>query len=353
MLEPVDQPADVLVGVLREPGVGLHEPRGHPAGRRVELVPVRHAVGPGRELGVRRHDPELLLARERVLALGVPPVVEGAGVALDPLRRHVEGRVRRTEREVAEERLVRRQLVLRGDPVDRVVHEVLGEVVAVLGQSVRLDGRGAVVELGVPVVHLGTHEAVEPVEALPGRPTCERPGGVHLHRRGLVPLAERRCAPAVAGQHLGDRRGAGGPVAGVAGLVGRHLGGDAHADGVVVAPGHQRLPGRRAQCGDVETAVAQSALRQPLRGRHPARTAVRAAGTEAHVVDHHDEHVGRAVRRPGGPHRALAYVDREAGAVGLGHRHIVGRGATVTRRGVPVAPGSARRSPAPGGWRAR
>ena len=149
---------------------------------------------------------------------------------LDPLGRDVERRVRRPEGEVAEERLVRRQRLLgRGHPVDGVVDEVLGEVVAVLGQPVGLDGRRAVVELGVPVVHLRAHEAVEPVEALTGRPAGERPRGVHLHRRRLVPLAERGGAVAVAAQDLRDRRGARRPVAGVAGLGRRHLRRDAHA----------------------------------------------------------------------------------------------------------------------------
>ena len=261
--------------------------------------------------------------------------------------------MRGPQRQVAEERPVGRQLVLGGDPVHRVVHQVLGQVVAVLGQPVRLDGRGAVVQLRVPVVHLRAHEAVEAAEALPGRPARERPRRVHLDRRRLVPLAERGGAPAVAGQHLRERRGAGRPVAGVAGLVGRHLRRHAHPHRVVVAPGHQRLAGGRAQGRDVEPAVAQAALRQALGRRHPARSAVRAARPEAHVVDDHDEHVGRARRRPGGAHRAAAYVDREPGAVGVVHEHIVDAAGTVTRCAVPVAPGAARRSPGPAGWPGR
>ena len=216
--------------------------------------------------------------------------------------------VRRAQRRVGEERPLGGDRLLVLDPGDRVVDQVLGEVVAVLGQPVGLDRVAALVELRVPVVHLRAHEAVEEVEALAHRPPRERTRGAHLHRRGLVPLAERGGAVAVAAEDLRDRRGAGRPVAVVAGLRRRHLGGHAHPDRVVVAPGHQRLPGRRAQRRDVEPAVAQPLVGQPLRGRHLARTAVRRRGTEAHVVDEHDDHVGRArigFDRPDRPGRGV------------------------------------------------
>ena len=165
-------------------------------------------------------------------------------------------------------------------------------MVAVLGQPVGLDGVPTLVELRVPVVHLRAHEPVEEVEALAHRPARERARRAHLDRRGLVPLADRRRAVAVAAEDLRDRRGAGRSVAVVAGLRRRHLARDAHPDRVVVAPGHQRLPGRRAQRRHVEPAVAQPLVGQPLRGRHLARAAVRRRRPEAHVVDEHDDHVG-------------------------------------------------------------
>ena len=45
-VQRVDEPADVVVRVLGEAGVGLHEPGRHLAGLGVELVPVRHARAP-------------------------------------------------------------------------------------------------------------------------------------------------------------------------------------------------------------------------------------------------------------------------------------------------------------------
>lgn len=224
----------------------------------------------------------------------------------------------RAERHVGEERPVRRDRLLGPHPVDRVVDQVLRQVVAVLRQPVGLDRGGPGVELRVPVVHLRAHEAVERAEPLAGRPPRERPGLADLGRRGLVPLAEGGGAVAVAAQDLRDRGRARGPVAVVAGLRRRHLRRHAHADRVVVAAGQQRLPGRRAQGRDVEAAEAQPLVGQPLGGRHLAGAAVRRGRAEAHVVDEDEQHVGCSVGRRDRPDRPGAGVDveREAGSVG-------------------------------------
>ena len=174
VVEGVDQPADVVVGVLEEAGVHLHLARQH----RLQLV--RHVV-PGGDLGrplgqlrVLGHDAELLLAGERPLAERVPPLVELALVLVRPLRRHVMRRVRRTGREVDEERLVGHERLLLPDPVDRLVGHVLGEVVALLRRPVRLDRRRAVVDRGRVLVRLSADEAVEVLEARRRRSATSR-----------------------------------------------------------------------------------------------------------------------------------------------------------------------------------
>ena len=91
------------------------------------------------QLGLGRDHAELLLAREGLLAQRVPARVEAALVLVGPLERHVVRRVRGAGREVGEERLVRHQRLLLADPVDGVVGQVLGEVVALL----RASGRGS------------------------------------------------------------------------------------------------------------------------------------------------------------------------------------------------------------------
>lgn len=76
---------------------------------------------------------------------------------------------------------------------------------------------------------------------------------------------------------------------------GRHLGDRPHGHRVVVAPGEQRLAGRRAQRGGVKACELEAALGELLGRRHRARSPERRRGPEADVVDQHDEHVGRAL----------------------------------------------------------
>jgi hypothetical protein len=56
------------------------------------------------------------------------------------------------------------------------------------------------------MIHLGTHEPVEMIEPLMGRPPVERPEGAHLVRWGLVPLTNRCGGVSVSTQDLGERR---------------------------------------------------------------------------------------------------------------------------------------------------
>ena len=112
VFDGLDQPADLVVGVLAEPGEHFHL-----AGEELllvggQLVPVLDGLGLGGELGARGNDAELDLAGQRLLAQLVPALVELALVLGDPLLRHVVRRVRGARREVDEERLVRRQRLL-------------------------------------------------------------------------------------------------------------------------------------------------------------------------------------------------------------------------------------------------
>ena len=148
------------------------------------------------ELRVGRDHAELLLLRERSLALRVPAVVELPLVLVRPFRRHVVRRVRRARREVDEEGLVRHQRLLLLDPVDRLVGHVLGEVVALLGRLRLLDRNRVAVDRGRVLVRLAADEAVEVLEARARRPGVERPQRARLPDRHLVALAElgRRVA---------------------------------------------------------------------------------------------------------------------------------------------------------------
>ena len=165
ILERVDEPPDVVVGVLHEARVDLHLAREHRLEVLGQVVPRADLIRPSGQLRVGGDHAELLLTGERLLADRVPAGVEAALVLGAPLLRRVMRRVRRARREVHEERLVGHQGLLLTDPGDRLVGQVLGEVVALLRRLRRLDRRHAVVERRVVLVRLGADEAVEVLEA--------------------------------------------------------------------------------------------------------------------------------------------------------------------------------------------
>ena len=177
------------------------------------------------------------------------------------------GRVAGPGAEVEEERLVHVDRPQVPDPLDGVVHQVLGEVVALLGR-----GRGGHL---VVVRHQCRHELVglpleEPVEALEApaeRPAAPRGGQVAVVLGGEVPLAQCVGGPAALLQHLRQEPVGPGDGGVVPGEAGGELGHPAHAVAVVVAPGQQAGPGRRAQGRGVEVGVLQSGPGQPVDDR--------------------------------------------------------------------------------------
>ncbi len=288
----------MVIGVLEEAGVDLHLARQHRLERLRHVVPGGDLLVPRRQLCVRRDHAELLLPRERLLAHGVPALVELALVLGRPLLGHVMRSVRRAGREVGEERLVGHQRLLLPHPVDRPVGHVLGEVVPLLGQAIRLDRDRPVVERRGVLVRLAAQEPVEVLEpAATGRPRLERAHRTRLPDRHLVTLTELRRRIAVQLERLGQRRRGVGSHRVVPGRRRRDLRDAAHPDRVVIAPRQERLARRRAQRRRVKAGVAQTPGRELLgigRGTGAAEGARRA---EAAVVDQDHEHVRRGSRR--------------------------------------------------------
>ena len=209
-----------------------------------QRIPVLDRLGLRREFRIGRHDAKLLLALQRLLTQFIPALVELALVFGDPLLRDVVRRMGRARREIHEEWLVRRQRLLRLDPLDRLVGHVGHEVIARL--FLDLDLRHSVPNGRGPLIGLAADEAIELVETRARRPAICRARGAELPHRRLMRLAERGGRIAVQAKHLGERGDAVRPHACVPLEGGRRLGDRAHVVDVVVAAGEQGRAGRRA-----------------------------------------------------------------------------------------------------------
>ena len=189
------------------------------------------------QLRVDRHHAELLLPGERALPVGVPSVVELAGVPVGPLLGHMMRGMAGTGAEVQVERLVRGDLLGVGDELDGLVGQVLGQVVALFGGAGRLDLVVVVDQLWVPLAGIPAQEAVEALEAAPERPAVERPGRRFEFRGHQVVLADHVGAVAVLLQHLGQEPVLERDAAVIAGVSGRQLVDRCRGVRVVIAPG--------------------------------------------------------------------------------------------------------------------
>src|SRR3954462_4081472 len=98
-------------------------------------------------------------------------------------------------------------------------------------------------------------------------------------------------AVAALAQDLREHRDALGDLAAVARVGVAHLGDDAGAGGVMVAPGEQGCAGRRAKRGGVEARVAQPRPRQAIEVGRGDLSAERAPLAESRVVDEDEQDV--------------------------------------------------------------
>lgn len=67
-----------------------------------------------------------------------------------------------------------------------------------------------------------------------------------------------------------------------------------HADGMMVPSSVKRCSGGRAHSCCMEAGVTQSTLSEPIDVGRVDLGAVTTKVCEAHIVEHHDEHIGRA-----------------------------------------------------------
>ena len=193
-------------------------------------------------------------------------------------------------------------------PAHRLIGDVVRPVVLLRVLALRdADGRVVLRDQRVVLACLAAEDAPEAIEAPRVRPAVERPGCTLDAIGGQMPLAEAGGRVAVALKRPDERSA----VLRHARRVARERAGELadrpEADGVVVAACQQGGPGRRAERGHVEAVVRETLLGDPRhRGRRDG-PAERRRVAEARVVDQHEQHVRRALRR------RRRHVDRPIG----------------------------------------
>ncbi len=290
--QSVDEPADLVVGVVEERGERLLEAARQPLLGVGEVVPRLDAGIARREFGAFRHDAEFELPREPPLAHDVPALVVAPAVLLEVARRRLVRGVRRTERQVQEEGPVGSDADAVGHHPQRLVDQVFAQVVPVRRARRWIDRVVVAHELGVELVGLAFQESVEPVEPAGQRPLVERTGSRALLHRGEVPLADAEGGVALLAQHLGH---GGGVVRDVAELVrepGAEVGDRPHPDRVLGPAGEQRRPRRRAQRGHVEIRELDTLGGKGIDVRRVDVGPVATELGEARVVEQDDHHIG-------------------------------------------------------------
>ena len=200
-VEPVDEPPDVIVGMLEEAGIHFHLPREYRLHVVGLFVPRRDLVRAVGQLGIGRNDAELLLPRKGFLAQRIPALVELSFIFVGPLFGNVMWCVRRTGREIHEKRLVGHQRLLLRDPLHRLIRHVDGKVIVWIVR--RFDRNRIAVNRGRPLVGLATDKAVEMFETAAGRPLVERSHRAGLPRRHFVTLAELRGRVSIEFENFG------------------------------------------------------------------------------------------------------------------------------------------------------
>src|SRR5262249_20109335 len=155
----------------------LHHAGVEPALVGAEVAPRRDPGRDRRQLGARSYHAELLLPRKRALAERLPPRVVAPAKAGDPLLGCLMRRMDCPRREIEEERLAGRGLLLILDEADRLRGEVVRQVIAVLGSRRRVDETVVAHQLGGPLVGVAVQESVVALEAQAEGPAIERAGG--------------------------------------------------------------------------------------------------------------------------------------------------------------------------------
>ena len=261
LVEEVDQPPDLLVGVFEERRKRLLQPGRESPLVIGQLIPRLDARVARCQLGPRRNNPALDLPLVHAFANDIPALVELPAPAQQIVIRRLVRSMRRAERDVAEDRTFRHQRDRVAHHQDRLIDDVGRQMVTLLGRRRRIDELVVATEFGLELIGLAQQEAVVAIEPAAQRPMRERSRRRRVPHRGEVPLARRQRREARPLQDLRDRGGLRSHRAGHVWIAAVPMRDAPHSDGVMIASRQQRGPRRRAQRGGVERVESQAARR--------------------------------------------------------------------------------------------
>ena len=201
-------------------------------------------------------------------------------------------------------------------------HGALGQVFAQVVVLVvrRLDRIEVFVEPRLPLRGLTGEEAVEVVKAVAGGPAVERAHRGGLIGRRVMPFAEGGGLVAVVAQGLGDGGGGFGDHAHIAVPVHGALGNGPGTDVLMITPRQQRCSSGRANRRGVERVVADALVRHARQRGRADRPSVGVRQAESHIVEQHDEDIGRILGQVALFDAALVRGFLQGGAGSAGRR---------------------------------
>ncbi len=295
--EPIHEPADLVVRVIQERRERLLQPGGQTLLIVRQVVPGLNTGVAGRKGRTGIDHTEGDLALEPALAHDIPALVVASPVLVEIVLGRLVRRVGRAEGEVSEEGTIWTHALVVVDHQQELVHQVLGEVVALLWRCRRIDVGVISHQLGMELIGLARQEAVEAFEAPTERPVVERPRGGDIGARHQMPLTGTQRGVALAAKNLRDRgRRVGDMTSGVR-KASDPTGEAPHPHRVLGAAGQQRRTRRRTHRRHMEVRELHPAGRQ---GVDVWRVDVGPVGTELGepgVVEQHEHHIRRAVTR--------------------------------------------------------
>jgi hypothetical protein len=256
--------ANLSVGVSEKTGEDLLAPGVHSLFVWRKIVPCGDPRRPLGQYSVFWYDPFGHLSSESSFPPSVPTIVEHSPVGLNPLLRDVVGSVHRTESPIEEERLLLRRVFLMENHAHRLFCEVLGQVVAVLGTSGRIDVVVVTHQIRSPVIRVALEESVVALESEAKRPSIERSDRRPLSSRREVPLPDGESAVTGVTHDPGEGRRLLRHVDRIPRVVHWSVDEEPDADCVMIPASEKARSCRRAQGGHVKTIESDSSAAEMI-----------------------------------------------------------------------------------------